>query len=159
MQRMVNQIDTAQDSPELKKQLHSIQHYTQQLVKDTRGYIKDLHELPVPPSQSEARQRRMQRERLQDEFTSTLNIFQAAQRSAAFKEKEQVRKVKDQVYAEAMSGECFLIKENCACNYLAPIQNRLILMINMLIKISKVIIYCINYEVLYIYEIIVLAVR
>lgn len=104
MQRMVNQIDTAQDSPELKKQLHSIQHYTQQLVKDTRGYIKDLHDLPAPTNQSEIRQRRMQRERLQDEFTSTLNIFQAAQRSAAFKEKEQVRKAKDQVYAEAMSG-------------------------------------------------------
>lgn len=104
MQRMVNQIGTAQDSPELKKQLHSIQHYTQQLVKDTRGYIKDLHELPAPTSQSEIRQRRMQRERLQDEFTSTLNMFQTAQRSAAFKEKEQVRKARDQVYAEAMSG-------------------------------------------------------
>lgn len=42
----------------------------------------------------------MQRERLQDEFTSVLNMFQAAQRSTAQKEKEQVNKAKAQVYGE-----------------------------------------------------------
>ncbi|XP_022904107.1 syntaxin-7 [Onthophagus taurus] len=102
MQRMVNQIGTPQDSPELKKQLHSIQHYTQQLVKDTYGYIKDLNALPS--TQSEMRQRKMQKERLQDEYTSTLNIFQMVQRSAAQKERDQVKQMKNQAYYESHSG-------------------------------------------------------
>ncbi|KAJ8951285.1 hypothetical protein NQ318_008188 [Aromia moschata] len=100
MQRMVNQIGTHQDSPELRKQLHSIQHYTQQLVKDTNGYIKDLSTLQPALSQSEQRQRKMQGERLRDEFTSTLNMFQQVQRSTASKEKEQVNKAKAQAYGE-----------------------------------------------------------
>ncbi|XP_030766265.1 syntaxin-7 [Sitophilus oryzae] len=100
MQRMVNQIGSHQDSPELKKQLHSVQHYTQQLVKDTSGYIKDLSSIPPSLSQSEQRQRKMQRERLHDEFTSTLNMFQQVQRSTAQKEKEQVQKAKTQIYGD-----------------------------------------------------------
>lgn len=100
MQRMVNQIGTHQDSPELRKQLHSLQHYTQQLVKDTNGYIKDLSSIPPSLSQSEQRQRKMQRERLQDEFTSTLTMFQQVQRNTADKEKDQVKKAKQQVYGD-----------------------------------------------------------
>jgi syntaxin 7 len=84
---------------------HSIQHYTQQLVKDTNGYIKDLNAITPSLSQSEQRQRKMQRERLQDEFTATLSMFQTAQRSTAQKEKEQVNKAKAQAY-----GEPFLSK-------------------------------------------------
>ncbi|KAG5889567.1 hypothetical protein JTB14_018552 [Gonioctena quinquepunctata] len=100
MQRMVNQIGTHQDSPELRKQLHSIQHYTQQLVKDTNGYIKDLSTIQPSLSQSEQRQRKMQRERLQDEFGCALNLFQQVQRQTASKEKEQINKAKAQVYGE-----------------------------------------------------------
>lgn len=99
MQRMVNQIGTHQDSPDIRKQLHSIQHYTQQLVKDTSGYIKDLSVLNNQnATPSEQRQRKMQRERLQDEFTSALNMFQQVQRSTAQKEKEQVNKAKAAAY-------------------------------------------------------------
>lgn len=83
---------------------HSVQHYTQQLVKDTNGYLKDLSNIPAALSQSEQRQRKMQRERLTDEFTSCLNSFQAAQRSAAHKEKEQVNKAKAQVYGDPFAG-------------------------------------------------------
>lgn len=100
MQRMVNQIGTHQDSSELRKQLHSIQHYTQQLAKDTNGYLQELSSLPSSHSQSEQRQRKMQAERLQDEFTSTLNMFQQVQRTTAHKEKEQIKKAKAQVYGE-----------------------------------------------------------
>lgn len=46
----------------------------------------------------------MQRERLQDEFTSTLNSFQGVQRKAAQKEKEQVNKAKSQVYGDPFAG-------------------------------------------------------
>ncbi|CAH0547271.1 unnamed protein product [Brassicogethes aeneus] len=104
MKRMVNQIGTHQDSPDLRKQLHSIQHYTQQLVKDTNGCIKELNNIPASLSQSEQRQRKMQKERLQDEFTSALNMFQAVQRSTASKEKEQVNKVKAQTYGDPIIG-------------------------------------------------------
>lgn len=83
---------------------HSIQHYTHQLAKDTNGYLKDLSNVPPALSQSEQRQRKMQRERLQDEFTSTLNAFQGAQRSAAQKEKDQVNKAKVQAYGDPFSG-------------------------------------------------------
>lgn len=47
----------------------------------------------------------MQKERLQDEFTSTLNVFQAAQRSAAHKEKEQYNKAKIQAYGDPLAGK------------------------------------------------------
>lgn len=107
MQRMVNQIGTHQDSPELRKELHSIQHYTQQLVKDTNGYIKDLSNFPPAPLQSEQRQRKIQRERLQDEFASTLNTFQATQKSAAQKEKEQINRAKEKAFGEPVLGEDF----------------------------------------------------
>lgn len=79
---------------------HSIQHYTQQLVKDTNASIKDLSNFPPSTVQSEQRQRKIQRERLQDEFASTLNLFQAAQKSAAQKEKEQINIAKEKAFGE-----------------------------------------------------------
>lgn len=48
--------------------------------------------MPVGLTQTEQRQFRMQRERLADEFTHALNAFQATQRTAAAKVKEQVQK-------------------------------------------------------------------
>ncbi|XP_063239442.1 syntaxin-12 [Bacillus rossius redtenbacheri] len=94
MQKMVNQLDTPQDSQELRNQLHQIQHYTQQLAKDTSANLKDLSSLPAPASSSEQRQWKMQKERLADEFTSALNTFQATQRRAAQKEKEKMQRVR-----------------------------------------------------------------
>lgn len=58
---------------------HQIQHYTQQLAKDTSVHLRDLAVLANnsgSTSPGEQRQRKMQRERLQDEFTSALNSFQ-----------------------------------------------------------------------------------
>lgn len=104
MQRMIMQIGSDQDSRDLRKQLHSIQHYTQQLAKDTSVCIKDLSNSPAAPTVSEQRQRKLQRERLQDEFTSALNMFQAAQRNAAQKEKDIVNKAKVQAYGDPFAG-------------------------------------------------------
>lgn len=73
-------------------------------MKDTNGYIKDLSNFPPSQIQSEQRQRKIQRERLQDEFTSTLNLFQAAQKSAAQKEKEQINKAKEKAFGEPFLG-------------------------------------------------------
>lgn len=97
MQKMVNQLGGSTDTHELRNQLHQIQHYTQQLAKDTNVHLRDLAILSSNSGSSspgELRQRKMQKERLQDEFTSALNSFQAVQRNAATKEKEMVRKAK-----------------------------------------------------------------
>ncbi|KAL0108399.1 hypothetical protein PUN28_015147 [Cardiocondyla obscurior] len=97
MQKMVNQLGSSTDSQELRNQLHQIQHYTQQLAKDTSVHLRDLAMLANnsgSTSPGEQRQRKMQKERLQDEFTAALNTFQAVQRQAAAKEKEMVRKAK-----------------------------------------------------------------
>ncbi|XP_035736343.1 syntaxin-12-like [Vespa mandarinia] len=94
MQKMVNQLGSSTDSQELRNKLHQIQHYTQQLAKDTSGHLRDLANNSGSTSPGEQRQRKMQRERLQDEFTTALNSFQAVQRLAATKEKEMVRKAK-----------------------------------------------------------------
>ncbi|XP_033340228.1 syntaxin 7 [Megalopta genalis] len=97
MQKMVNQLGGSTDSQELRNQLHQIQHYTQQLAKDTSVHLRDLAMLANnsgSTSPGEQRQRKMQRERLQEEFTSALNSFQAVQKLAASKEKEMVRRAK-----------------------------------------------------------------
>ncbi|XP_021932117.1 syntaxin-7 isoform X4 [Zootermopsis nevadensis] len=94
MQKMVNQLGTPQDSQELRNQLHQIQHYTQQLAKDTSANLKELTGLPLPSYASEQRQWKMQKDRLADEFTTALNMFQATQRRAAQKEKEQIQRVR-----------------------------------------------------------------
>ncbi|CAH2034927.1 unnamed protein product, partial [Iphiclides podalirius] len=91
MSKMVNQLQTPQDSQELRSQLRQIQNYTQKLAKDTSSMLMELMKLPVDqPAQ------KLQRDRLSDEYISTLNAFQATQRSAAQKTKEDVRKVKAQ---------------------------------------------------------------
>ena len=94
MQRMVNQIGTQQDSPQLRDKLHQVQHYTNQLAKETNTYIKDISQLSQPASQSDLRQRKMQKERLMSDFSSALNNFQAAQRQAAEKERASVARAR-----------------------------------------------------------------
>ncbi|CAH1254073.1 STX12 [Branchiostoma lanceolatum] len=94
VQRMVNQLGTAQDTHELRDKLHQMQHYTNQLAKDTNKYLKDLSNLPNPSSQSEQRQRKMQRERLTNDFSTALNNFQTVQRRAAEKERESVSRAR-----------------------------------------------------------------
>lgn len=99
MQKMVNQLGGATDSQELRNQLHQIQHYTQQLAKDTHVHLRDLNGIAnnttlTSPGEQTRRKMRMQTERIQDEFMAALNSFQAVQRLAASKEKEMVRKAK-----------------------------------------------------------------
>ena len=100
MQRMIANIGTPQDNQQLQTQLHQIQHYTRQLAQDTSKHIKQLNEygdqtnVSSSVSASEIRQWRLQKERLTNDFTKALNSFQAAQRAAAQKEKDIVKKAK-----------------------------------------------------------------
>lgn len=77
-------------------------------MKDINGYIKELCNIPAALGQSEQRQRKIQRERLQDEFGSVLNAFQSTQKNAAQKEKEQVNKAKEKAFGEPVLGVYFL---------------------------------------------------
>jgi len=51
MQRIVVQLGTPADNPQLRNQLHQIQHYTGQLAKDTNKTLKDLANLTLPISE------------------------------------------------------------------------------------------------------------
>jgi t-SNARE complex subunit (syntaxin) len=100
MDRMIKTIGTERENPQLQTQLHQVTHYTGQLAKDTSKHLKDLSSISTGSvdgiaSQSEQRQWRLQRERLQDDFTTALNKFQAAQRLAAQKEKEVIKKTRN----------------------------------------------------------------
>ncbi|KAG8236870.1 hypothetical protein J437_LFUL017074 [Ladona fulva] len=92
--KMVNQLGTPQDSQQHKAKLHEIEHYTKRLAKDTSSNLKELSAINFPSSPSDERQRKMQKERLTDEFMTALNSFQKTQRWAAQKEKEEVQKVR-----------------------------------------------------------------
>lgn len=94
MKRMVNLLGTTQDSQDLRQQLHQIQHYTQNLVKDTSSNLRELQGIPVPASPSEQREWKMQKERLAEEFTATVNAFQEIQRYELQKEREEVRRTR-----------------------------------------------------------------
>merc|ERR1712071_337737 len=107
MQRMITQIGTPQDSQQLQTQLHQIQHYTGQLAKDTSKQLQELNGYP-PEQAVDPRQWKLQRERLQADFTKALDNFQRAQRSAAQKEKEAIKKYKNQVAGS--DGETNLIE-------------------------------------------------
>ncbi|KAH8397446.1 hypothetical protein KR222_004493 [Zaprionus bogoriensis] len=76
MQRMVNQLNTPQDFPELKKKLHQLMSYTKQLVTDTNNQLKEV-------DKCKERHLKIQRDRLVDEFTAALTAFQAVQRKTA----------------------------------------------------------------------------
>merc|ERR1711983_400156 len=91
MQRMIAQNGTPQDNQQLQNQLHQIQHYTGQLAKDTSTHLHQLSNGVSTLSQAEQRQWRLQKERLHNDFTKALNSFQAAQRTAAQKEKEVIK--------------------------------------------------------------------
>ncbi|XP_033246438.1 syntaxin-7-like [Drosophila miranda] len=73
---MVSQLNTLQDSPELKKQLHQLMTYTNQLIKDTNNQINEVNKC-------KERHLKIQRDWLVDEFTAALTSFQAVQRKTA----------------------------------------------------------------------------
>jgi len=91
IQRMIAQIGTPQDNQQFQQQLHQIQHYTGQLAKDT---AKHLGELNSSSAVGDNRQWRLQKERLHSDFTKALNSFQGAQRTAAQREKEAIKRAR-----------------------------------------------------------------
>ncbi|XP_056142606.1 syntaxin-12-like [Lampris incognitus] len=91
---MLCQMGTRQETSELQERLQQLQHYTNQLAKETNRHLKELGSLPSPPSPSEQRQQKIQKERLMNDFSAALNNFQVMQRRAAEKEKESVARAR-----------------------------------------------------------------
>ncbi|TRY61036.1 hypothetical protein TCAL_01442, partial [Tigriopus californicus] len=87
---------------------HQIQHYTGQLAKDTSKHLKDLNNFS-----GEQRQWRLQKERLHNDFTKALNSFQAAQRTAAQREKEVIKRAKA---ASGINGNLIDVEEGSLGN-------------------------------------------
>ena len=95
IQRMMVQLGTPQDNQQLQNQLHQVQHFTGKLAKDTTTNLQDLVKGVSTLSPSEQRIWRLQKERLQSDFTRALNNFQDTQRLVAKKEKELLQKARN----------------------------------------------------------------
>jgi syntaxin 7 len=74
------------------------------LAKDTSTHLHELSNGVSTLTQSEQRQWRLQRERLQNDFTKALNTFQEAQRTAATKEREVIKKAKSAAGFPSIGG-------------------------------------------------------
>ncbi|XP_072015388.1 syntaxin-12-like isoform X2 [Amphiura filiformis] len=94
IEKLVTRLETQEDTRVLRGKLDEVQHYTNQLAKDTNRMLKELNSIPLPSSQSDQRQQRMQKERLTNDFTTALNQFQRVQREAVTKERESVQRVR-----------------------------------------------------------------
>ncbi|XP_056150688.1 syntaxin-7 [Lampris incognitus] len=91
LQRGVSHLGTEQDSSQLRQTLQQKQQQGNQLAKETDRLIKAFSSLPVGPDQ---RQRKLQKERLVNDFSSALNSFQKTQRQVADREREFVARVR-----------------------------------------------------------------
>ncbi|XP_066533095.1 syntaxin-7 [Hoplias malabaricus] len=91
IQKIVNQLGSDKDTPDLRQKLQQKQQRVNQLAKETDKCMKEFTSLPVTTDQ---RQRKIQRERLVNDFSNALAVFQKAQRRAAEKEKEFVARVR-----------------------------------------------------------------
>lgn len=94
IKNLLYQLGTGNDSSEPQEKLQQLQHYTNQLAKETNRHLKDLGTLAPPMSPSEQRQQKLQKERLMNDFSAALNNFQVVQRRAAEKEKESVARAR-----------------------------------------------------------------
>ncbi|KAK5619955.1 Syntaxin-7 [Crenichthys baileyi] len=91
LQRSVFLLGTDQDSSQLRQTLQQKQQQGNQLAKDTDKLMKVFTSLPIGPDQ---RQRKLQKERLLNDFSAALNSLQKTQRQAADKEREFVARVR-----------------------------------------------------------------
>uniref|UniRef100_UPI0037E81444 syntaxin-7 n=1 Tax=Semicossyphus pulcher TaxID=241346 RepID=UPI0037E81444 len=91
LQRAVSLLGGEQDSSQLRQTLQQKQQQGNQLAKETDRLMKAFSGLPVGPDQ---RQRKIQKERLLNDFSAALNSFQNIQRQAANKEREFVARVR-----------------------------------------------------------------
>uniref|UniRef100_A0A8C5PHS3 Syntaxin-7 n=1 Tax=Leptobrachium leishanense TaxID=445787 RepID=A0A8C5PHS3_9ANUR len=91
IQRIVTQLGSVQDTAELRNQLQEKIQLANKIAKDTDKCLKEFSALP---SEGDQRQKKLQKDRLLDEFSGALTNFQKTQRLAAEKEKAFVARVR-----------------------------------------------------------------
>ncbi|CAL9706292.1 unnamed protein product [Knipowitschia caucasica] len=91
---LLHQLGSDHETSAPQDKLQQLQHYTNQLAKETNQHLKDLGALAPPMSPSEQRQQKLQKERLMSDFSAALNNFQVVQRRAADRQKETVARAK-----------------------------------------------------------------
>ncbi|KAK9764369.1 hypothetical protein K7432_008176 [Basidiobolus ranarum] len=93
IQRLVSYMGTVRDTPTSRDELHHLTETTRDLVKDVGNDIKHLgtYESSSP---REARQRKLEQQKLSKDFQKVLEQFQAAQRLSAEKSREYVDRAK-----------------------------------------------------------------
>jgi t-SNARE complex subunit (syntaxin) len=96
VERMVRQIGTASDSPDLRERLHKQTHGIHDVAKQTGEDLKQIDTFPQSSDPIEQRQRKLLKEKLLNEFTDALKRFQQTQREAAKKERESVVRARAQ---------------------------------------------------------------
>ncbi|XP_047455798.1 syntaxin-12-like [Mugil cephalus] len=94
IKNLLYQQGTRQETSEVQEKLQQLQHYTNQIAKETNRHLKELSSLPPALSPSEQRQQKLQKERLMNDFSAALNNFQVVQRRAAEKEKESMARAR-----------------------------------------------------------------
>lgn len=94
MQRMMVHLDS--QGEQLRQQLRQLQHYTGQLARDTAQQLMHLGDL-----QGLEPREKLQKERLQEEFTRALDNFQRLQRQAADAERAHLADARQNLSGEA----------------------------------------------------------
>lgn len=93
IERLVDKLGTSEDHSQLQSKLQHTEQATQKLAKETNSFLKQLPHL-LGESPADKRQRKIQVEKLADNFTAALNSFQKVQRIAAEKERESVSRAR-----------------------------------------------------------------
>ncbi|XP_060570506.1 syntaxin-12-like isoform X2 [Ruditapes philippinarum] len=94
LEKLVQQIGTPQDSEEVRDRVHQVVHSTNAIAKDTNKDMQTLAHLPAPADTQQARQLKMQKERLTEQFSDILKNFQTIQRTAAEKERASISRAR-----------------------------------------------------------------
>lgn len=98
LQKIVNFLGTQRDVPEMHHKMKELLDQTNELVHETAENIKQLGHLDGGSS-NETRKRRMEQEKLSQDFKAVLQKFQACQKLAISKEKEIVQKQRASSFA------------------------------------------------------------
>lgn len=94
IQRIVNQIGTNADVPETFQNLQTLQKESNTIANETSLFLKQLRQIQSSPD--DERQRKIQQDKLQENFSNALFKLQKVQRLAMEKERESVQRFRTQ---------------------------------------------------------------
>ncbi|OZJ05874.1 hypothetical protein BZG36_00937 [Bifiguratus adelaidae] len=93
IQRLISQLGTSRDTPDMRNRLHNLTESTHDIVRDTTDAIKRLSTYQTNDA-NRMRQRKIEQSKLSKDFRKVVGDFQTAQRLSAQKQREYVAKAK-----------------------------------------------------------------